>query len=547
MLLRPVLAAFFGLFLLNISLFAQNPAEYSASTTPAEPTAPSKEMRGAWVASVANIDWPSKPGLSPEDAQNEFTTMLDDLQKMGINAVFVQVRPAGDAFYPTKLAPWSRFLTGKQGQAPASDWDPLDFMVTETHRRKMEFHAWLNPYRATTDGDLDKLAPNHMAKLQPTWVFKYGSKHFFDPGEPAVRKHVVDVIADIVMRYDVDGIHFDDYFYPYPEKDQSINDWKTYQTYGQSAFSNSADWRRNNVDELIRQCAEKIRSIKPYVRFGVSPFGVWRNSTTDPRGSATRAGVQTYDDLYADVLKWLDKGWIDYVAPQLYWSIGFGPADYSKLVDWWAKNAKGKHVYIGHAAYKIGDPTITKNDPNWGYRDEISRQVHLNRTYPNTVQGSIFFSTRSLLKNPLGVADTLTYALFERKALVPGLAFKSEPPAAPIVCRAKGSPSAIRLAWQVCSNAPTDQPYYFALYKFIGEGLGDFNDPENLLWVSGYNPEKWFFEDQNVQEGEFYTYAVTAFNHYGVESSGSKEVLMKKTKRSARRVGHGWWSKILRR
>ncbi len=509
-------------------------------------TAPAKEMRGAWIASVANIDWPSKPGLDPEVQRAEFDSLLNVLQHMGMNAVFVQIRPAGDALYPTKFAPWSRYLTGKQGVGPEPYYDPLDYMVTAAHSRRMEFHAWFNPYRATTDLDTTKLAPNHLMKLRRDWVFKYGNKYFFNPGIPSVRYNLVEMIGDVVTRYDIDGVHFDDYFYPYPEKDQALNDYKTYQEFGQASFKNIEDWRRNNVDEFIRLTAEKIRSIKPYVKFGVSPFGVWRNANNDPNGSATRAGIQTYDDLFADVLLWLDKGWIDYAAPQVYWSIGFPAADYEKLVDWWGKHSYGKHIYVGHAAYKIGDPNITKNDVNWGRRDEISRQVWMNRGNPN-IQGSIFFSAKAVMKNPLGVADSLTYSLFERKALVPGLAFKSNPPAPPKICRAKGSPSTIKLAWQVCSTAPEDQPYYFAVYRFVGAEVGSFDDPANLLSITNYNAEKWWLEDQAVQEGQYYTYVVTAFNRNNVESFSSEPVVLKKTKRGAKRIGGTWYSKLLKK
>lgn len=246
------------------------------------------------------------------------------------------------------------------------------------------------------------------------------------------------------------------------------------------------------------------------------------------------------------MLYWLDRNWLDYVAPQIYWSVGFPPADYEKLVDWWSKNSYGKHVYIGHAAYKIGDTQVIKNDPNWGYRDEINRQVNLNRRNQN-IQGSIFFSARAVLRNPLGVADSLTYSLFAQKAMLPGMAFKGNPPAAPVICRAKGSPSAIKLAWQVCSQVPEDQPYYFAVWRFAGDGVGDFNDASNLRFVSPFNPERWFWEDQAVQESDYYTYVVTAFNRNNVESFSSDPMVMKKTKRGAKRIGGGFFSKILKK
>jgi Glycosyl hydrolase-like 10 len=389
------------------------------------------------------------------------------------------------------------------------------------------------------------LASNHLMKLRRDWVFRYGNKYFFNPGIPSVRYHLVDMIGDVVTRYDIDGVHFDDYFYPYPEKDQSIPDNRTFSEFG-SDFKTIEDWRRNNVDEFIRLTAEKIRSIKPYVKFGVSPFGVWRNSKNDPNGSDTKAGIQTYDDLFADVLLWLDKSWIDYAAPQIYWSIGFPAADYEKLTDWWSKHSYGKHIYIGHAAYKIGDPNITKNDPNWGRRDEINRQVWLNRGNQN-IQGSIFFSAKAVMRNPLGVADSLTYSLFEQKALTPAFAFKSEPPAAPAFCRVKGSPSAVKLAWQICSTAPQDQPYYYAVYRFIGTSVGDFNDPSNLLYISKYNDDTRIFEDQTARTDEYYTYVVTGFNRFNVESFSSEPYILKKTRKSIRKYGGNWFTRLLKK
>jgi hypothetical protein len=290
---------------------------------------------------------------------------------------------------------------------------------------------------------------------------------------------------------------------------------------------------------LIQDISSNIKKIKPYVRFGIGPFGVYRNKDRDPiNGSDTRAGIVCYDDLYADVLLWLRNGWIDYVAPQIYWSVGFPPADYEKLVDWWSKHTYGKHLYIGHAAYKIGS---SPNDPNWNNPGEISRQISIDRQNPN-VQGSIFFSTRPLLRNQLGVQDSIINTLYASPAIPPGMPFLSKvPPVTPQICRIKGTPSTVKIAWNICNILSGEEmPYYFALYRFNGEGVGDFKDPKNLIYSSPYNGEKWVFEDQTPVEGEYYTYVVTGFNRVNVESYTSDPIFVKKTKRAAKKKRKFW-------
>lgn len=505
------------------------------------PTAPVAEMRGAWIATSFNIDWPSKPGLSVDQQKMEFDSLLDVLKAMNMNAVFVQIRPAGDAMYKSPNVPWSKFLTGQQGVAPAdSTYDPMEYMIQSAHARRMEFHAWLNPYRATLDLDTAALSPLHPLRSLPDnrkgqWFFRYGRRFYFNPANPSVQQYLVNVVKDIVLRYDVDGIHFDDYFYPYKEPGETLNDYNEFAA-DPRGFTNVEDWRRDNVNRLISGVSTNIKKIKPYVRFGVGPFGVWRNREVDPMmGSDTRAGVTCYDDLYADVLLWLKNGWIDYVAPQLYWSIGFVPADYEILVDWWSKNTYGKQLYIGHAAYKINN---APNDINWSRPDEIKRQITLNRGNPN-VNGSLFFSVRPLLRNPLGVQDSLISNLFKTPSLVPPSASLSKiPPATPQICRVEGSVSSVKLAWNICDVISAEQmPYYFAIYRFQGETVGDFRNPRNLLSTTAFNTdaEKWAFEDQTAIEGEYYTYVVTAFNRPNVESYSSEPVFVKKTARTAKK------------
>lgn len=352
-----------------------------------------KELRGVWVASVINIDWPSKKGLTADQQKREFISVLENVKKWNMNAVFVQIKPVGDAFYPSRYAPWSEYLTGTQGINPG--YDPLKFMIEEAHKRNIEFHAWFNPYRLTMGGGREKLSRDNIGNKRPDWTVMYGGKLYLNPGIPEVNDYVVDSIVEVVKKYNIDGVHMDDYFYPYKVKGQEYPDNEQYRKYGKK-FSSIADWRRNNINKLIEKLYKSIKKENRSVMFGISPFGVWRNVSTDPvRGSRTQAGVQNYDDLYADILHWMDKGWIDYVAPQIYWVRGFRAADYGILVEWWSKYAKKTNtdLYIGQAAYKVKD---------WSNPNELVEQVRLNRRY-SEIKGSIFFSYKSLLPNPKNV------------------------------------------------------------------------------------------------------------------------------------------------
>ena len=281
---------------------------------------PPSEFRGVWIATVDNIDWPLPKQYDVEEQKKEFIRQLDMHQRNGMNAVVVQVRPATDAFYPSQYEPWSQWLTGKQGRPPAPYYDPLQFMIEETHKRGFEFHAWLNPYRANFSIGKASIAPNHITRLHPEWFLSYGGKQYFDPGNKEGQQWVTTVVRDIVKRYDVDAIHMDDYFYPYRIAGKEFPDYKTFQQYG--AGLDKDDWRRSNTDSIIVALSRVIKEEKPWVKFGISPFGVWRNQDKDPLGSPTQAGQTNYDDLYADILLWTKNGWIDYVVPQLYWEMG---------------------------------------------------------------------------------------------------------------------------------------------------------------------------------------------------------------------------------
>lgn len=383
------------------------------------------EFRGVWVASVENIDWPSRKGLGVDEQKSEFIKLLDMHQRNGMNTIIVQVRPAADAFYPSQYEPWSEYLMGKQGLPPTPLYDPLDFMITETHKRGMEFHAWLNPYRAVFRVGKSSISPSHITRLHPEWFLTYGTTRYFNPGLPEVQQHVNRIVKDIVKNYDVDAIHMDDYFYPYRIDGKEFPDQSAYKKYGNGLSKDQ--WRRSNCDSIIKMLFETIRSTKSNVKFGISPFGVWRNKTQDPRGSETKGGQTNYDDLYADILLWLEKGWIDYVTPQLYWERGHKLCDYDVLLDWWNKYSYGKHVYVGHGIYRAGTNSA------WRDKNEIPNQIKKLREYPTT-QGSVYFSSKTFEKNPNGWCDSLRNNYYAYPALPPPMAWiDNKAPKKPVI------------------------------------------------------------------------------------------------------------------
>jgi uncharacterized lipoprotein YddW (UPF0748 family) len=368
------------------------------------------ELRAVWVATVVNIDWPTPGNYTAALQQQEFIRLLDMHKANGMNAMVVQIRPAGDAFYPSPFEPWSQWLTGVQGQPPTPYYDPLEFMVTETHKRNMEFHAWMNPYRAEFKIGESSISPTHITRLHPDWFLTYGDKRFFDPGNKQVQQHVAHVVRDVVDRYAVDAIHFDDYFYPYRIEGKEFPDGASFAKHGNGLDRDA--WRRSNVDSVILLLNTAIKQANPRCQFGISPFGVWRNADKDPEGSNTKAGQTNYDDLYADILLWLKKGWIDYVAPQLYWEFGHKAAPYEVLIDWWSKHTYGRNCYIGLGIYRAG------SNAAWKDNGQLPRQIQALRNTPN-IQGMIFFSSKSFDKNPNGWNDSLRLHYFKEPAPVP--------------------------------------------------------------------------------------------------------------------------------
>ncbi|NHF61128.1 family 10 glycosylhydrolase [Flavobacteriaceae bacterium TP-CH-4] len=382
---------------------------------------PKSEFRGFWVATVVNIDWPRNGADPVEKQKNDFLEILDFYDDLNFNTAIVQVRTAGDAFYNSHFAPWSRFLTGTEGQKQEAHENLLTWMIRETHKRGMEFHAWLNPYRATFDLRTNILSPTHDFNLHPEWMVQYGKKYYYNPGLPEVRNRMIQVIDEIITNYDIDAIHFDDYFYPYTINDEVFQDSLSFAHHGLPNQS-LEDWRRSNIDSLIKNSHEIIKARKPWVQFGVSPFGVWKNQSTDPQGSDTRAGQTTYENLFADPLLWMEKEWLDYLIPQVYWSMELPVASHHKIVDWWSGKVQNTNLYIGNGPYKIRN----NSDKAWDDKKELPNQLTLARN-TDAVSGNAFFSAKSLMKNNEDVVAILKKRHYKRASI---------PPASPLARKA---------------------------------------------------------------------------------------------------------------
>jgi uncharacterized lipoprotein YddW (UPF0748 family) len=372
-----------------------------------------REMRGVWIASVANRDWPSRSGLTAAQQRAELLAHLDKAVADRLNTVILQVRPTADALWPSPYEPWSQYLTGTQGKYPG--WDPLGTAVREAHRRGLELHAWFNPYRVSGQADPTKLVASHPARKNPDWVVTYGGKLYYNPGLPEVRAFVQDAILDAVRKYPLDAVHFDDYFYPYPVAGQTFDDDAAYDRYG-GGFATRGDWRRDNINLLVQETAARIKEIRPTTQFGISPFGVWRNASTDPLGSQTRA-LQSYDDVYADTRKWVREGWVDYLVPQLYWNIGFAAADYAQLAPWWAEVARGSRtkLYLGEALYKAGDPA---QSAAWQDPAELSRHLTLAKEHPE-LGGHVFFAAKEVSADAVGAMARVVADHYQQPARSP--------------------------------------------------------------------------------------------------------------------------------
>lgn len=481
---------------------------------PASPT-PKYEFRAAWVASVENIDWPSKKGLPVDSQKLEFTRLLDMHKRNGLNAVVVQIRPAADAFFPSPYEPWSEWLTGVQGKAPSPYYDPLRFMIEETHRRGMEFHAWCNPYRAVKTIGRSSVAADHVTRQHPEWFVRFENTLYFDPGNKEVQQYVTKVIRDIVRRYDIDALHFDDYFYPYDiveggPRGKDFPDNATYALFGNGL--SKGDWRRSNVDSVILLISRAIKEEKPYCRFGISPFAIWRNKSQDPEGSETLGGVTDYDNLYANVLLWLKRGWIDYVVPQIYFDFDHPRAPYGPLLEWWAHHSYGKHCYIGLGIYKAFERIAAWHDPT-----QLTRQIRALRGYTE-VQGAVYFSSSSFLNNPYGWCDSLQNNYYSYPALIPPMPWlDSAKPHDPVFHIEYNRKDGTGTAW-LAKGTPEDLLRGFAIYRSDSAAVNI--DSLHADAFIPYDPVAGFTIHGPPAEGKgpVYYYFATAISRNNVES-----------------------------
>ena len=472
---------------------------------------PKREFRGAWIQAVNG----QFRGIPTEKLKQTLIDQLNSLQGAGINAIIFQVRPEADALYASQLEPWSRFLTGVQGQAPSPYWDPMQFMIDECHKRGMEFHAWINPYRVKTSLK-SELSPNHLYNIHPEGFVTYNNQLFFDPALPESRRHICMVVADIVSRYDVDAIHMDDYFYPYPAKGMDFPDDASFARYG-GGFTNRADWRRSNVNILIQKIHETIRGLKPWVKFGISPFGIYRNEKNDPLGSKTN-GLQNYDDLYADVLLWARNGWVDYNIPQIYWQIGHPAADYETLVKWWAKNTENRPLFIGQSVMN----TIQNADPKNPSMNQLPRKMALERAY-QTIGGSCQWPASAVVENAGKYRDALVQEYHKYPALVPVFDFMDD--------KAPGKVRKVKKVWTEDgymlfwtppkAKDEMDRAVQYVVYRFGDKEKVNIDDASHIVAVTRNNFYKLPYKDGKNK----YRYVVTALDRLHNESkSVSKKV-----------------------
>ena len=466
---------------------------------------PKREFRAAWIQAVNG----QFRGIPTDRLKQILINQLNSLQGAGINAIIFQVRPEADALYASQYEPWSRFLTGVQGKAPEPYWDPMQFMIEECHKRSMEFHAWINPYRVKTSLK-NELSPIHIYNSHPEWFVTYGDQLYFDPALPESRNHICKEITDIVSRYEVDDIHMDDYFSPYPIKGKDFPDDASFARYG-GGFSNKADWRRSNVNILIQKIHETVRGLKPWVKFGVSPFGIYRNQSSDPLGSATN-GLQNYDDLYADVLLWARKGWIDYIIPQVYWQIGHPAADYITLIQWWNKNAtrEGTHLYIG------------QNVARTMKADQLTRKMLYERSL-SKVKGNCFWPANEILWNNKGVADSLKQNYHRYPSLIPAYThLHNRAPQEVKKLKAEWTAQGYMLHWQAeQSKTNPELASYFVIYRFENKESVNLDDPSKIVAVTRETNYLLPYDDGKRK----YRYVVTAVDRFHNENQGkSKKV-----------------------
>lgn len=478
-----------------------------ASVAGAQTRHPKREFRGAWIQCVNG----QFQGMPTEKMQQLLVNQLNSLQGAGINAIIFQIRAEADALYKSSYEPWSRFLTGVQGKAPSPYWDPMQFMIDECHKRGMEFHAWINPYRAKTKGTA-ALSPSHPYNKHPERFVTYAGQLYFDPALPENRKYICKIVRDIVTRYDVDAIHMDDYFYPYPNPGEDFPDNASFAQYGRG-YSNRADWRRDNVNVLIKEIHETVRACKPWVKFGISPFGIYRNKKSDSDGSDTR-GLQNYDDLYADVLMWVNKGWVDYNIPQIYWEIGHPAADYDKLARWWAKHASARPLFIGQDVMR----TVNKPDVHNPLQHQLPAKMKLQRSLP-AVQGSCQWYAAAVVDNAGNYRTMLEKEYHRYPALIPESPFMDD--------KAPGKVKKLKMVWTgdgpvLFWTAPKakdemDKAVQYVVYRFDKNEKTNLEDASRIVTITRDTFYPLPYRDGKTQ----CRYVVTALDRLHNESKGA--------------------------
>ncbi len=481
---------------------------------------PKREFRGAWMHVIGQGQYRE---MSSETMKRYLIEALDSLQSLHFNAVIFQIRPTADALYPSPLEPWSKYLTGIQGKAPDNGFDPLDFIIRECHARNIEFHAWMNPYRVTAT-DTDILHESHIYHQHPEWFVKYGKQIYFDPGLPESKDFICKVVKDVVSRYDVDAIHMDDYFYPYPIAGEKFPDDNSFYRYGPvQGFTASQrnDWRRNNVNILIQEIKETIVLTKPWIRFGISPFGIYRNIKSTPDGSGSETnGLQNYDDLYADIKLWVEKGWIDYNIPQIYWEIGHKAADYETLIRWWSRNNYGAHLYIGQDVAR----TMKAPDLQNPYQNQLTRKMKLERTLP-AIYGNCFWPAYEVLKNNGGIEDSLRSNYQRFPALIPEYShMHHKRPKDVKSLKDEWTTNGYKLHWKRNGN-PQDpeKAQYYVIYKFEDKEKVNLQDPSKIVKIT--RDLEYLLPYENGKRKV--KYVVTSVDHFHNETKKGKSKTVK--------------------
>ena len=468
-----------------------------------------REFRGAWIQAVNG----QFQGLSTQVIQQKLSRQLDVLKADGVNAIIFQVRPECDALYKSEYEPWSRYLSGQQGKAPNPYWDPLQWMTEQCHRRGMEIHAWINPYRAKTKGTV-ALASNHVAAQHPDWTFSYGGQLILNPAFKAAADYTCKVVDDIVSRYDIDGLHIDDYFYPYPVAGESIPDEDIFRA-NPRGFKNIGDWRRDNVNRFIKQLNETIHKRKPWMKFGVSPFGIYRNQGSDPKNGSATKGLQNYDDLYADVILWVNNGWVDYCVPQLYWDIGNRVADYKTLINWWDKYAANRPLYIGENVTGTANSTDLDN-PNI---NQMPAKHKLHQSSHN-VQGTVLWYAQAVEDNVGNYGSVLRTAYWKHPALQPLMPFiDKKRPKKPRKVKAVWTSDGYILFWSIPRGKQwNDMAKQYVIYRFAKGEKVNTNDPSKIVAITSDT----FYKLPYDKGQKKYTYIVTALDRMSNESKAKK-------------------------